>query len=382
MKVLYVCPLAHLTGHPPFESTKETRILQEKGVDVELLTFCGVHEGFEVAVPQVRVMSDNFLFKKLRRKFVTQWILRVFEYGLTILKAVAVAKDRSIYLRDAEPFPHFVHIVNLFARKKWVISSTGGLYTTGTGVSIWYKQLLKLTSVTWPGWYKLSRGYIKYSVQGPEIKTLMYPLLGSNITIVPLGHRIESVTDRKIAQRELGLSDDKLVVLIFGANHSGKDTEVVFKALTDLKDTTLIHAGPSVQSAGKKPEELVQKYYSNALVFNRQIGNIEKKLFFGASDWVILSYNTSFSSTTSMLWEACSFGIPVIASSGTQLELLVKYWNVGIVFQAGDVESLKYHLHLARSKSLRDSYKINCRTFTEFYSEEKWCQQTLKLLKS
>jgi len=381
-RVLYVCPLAHLPGHPPFECTKETRIMKEHGVDIELLTFCGVHSGFEVSVPHIKVMKDNELFKAIRKKFVLQWFLRVPEYLSTITKAELIAGNRPIYLRDAEPLPHLVHITNIIARKKWVISSTGGLYTTGKGIKRIYKFLLGLTGVYLRFWYKIGRDKISYSVQNPHIKLLMQEILGKNITTIPLGHKAEIPTNKEEARGILGIGVDKRVLLMLGANHSGRDNETVYKALQNLDDgIMLIHAGPTIIGYGISPVELAKKYNVEAkvMVLEKQIGNEEKKLLFGAADWAILSYRDTFSSTTSMLWEAAAFNTPVIASSGSELETLVEHWALGLVFKAGSPDSL---IETIRKSNKLDGWaQENCREFIEFYSEEKWFQATIALLK-
>jgi len=382
MNVLYVCSLAHLTGHPPFECTKETRIMREHGLDVELLTFCGVHEGFEVTTKESKVMNDNWLFRAMRKRFVLQWLLRTFEYASTIVKACMIAGDRPIYLRDAEPFPHLVHLFNVMFKKRWVVSSTGGLYTTGRGISGIYKFLLSLTGVNLKFWYRLSSDKIKYSVQNPRIKALLREHLNVSAVIVPLGHKILTKVDKLEAREKLYISNEDKVLLILGANHSGKDTETVIKAIKGSEGVTLIHAGPSVQSAGENPAALVLKHHAgaNVKILDRQIGNEEKKTLFGAADWAVLSYNKSFASTTSMLWEAAAFGVPVIASSGNELEELVRYWNLGLVFEACNSESLRAIIE--RAKNLNGWTMENCKEFIEAHSESKWFQKTMNLLES
>jgi len=380
-RVLYVCPLAHLTGHPPFECTKETRIMKEHGLDVELLTFCGVHEGFEVKVRETKVMRDNLLFRTMRKRFVLQWLLRTFEYASTIVKACMIADDRPIYLRDAEPFPHLVHIINVVAKKRWTVSSTGGLYTTGKDISGVYKFLLGLTGVNLKFWYKLCKDKIRYSVQNPQTKALMYKHLGVEAAVVPLGHKMLEKANKTEARKKLCINSDDKVLLILGANHSGKDTETVIKSMRDVDGVVLIHAGPSIQSAGKNPLDLVRKCQveKNVIVLDRQIGNEEKKVLFGVADWAVLSYNKSFASTTSMLWEAAAFEIPVIASSGNELEELVKQYNLGLMFEAEDSGSLRFAIE--KAKNLNGWTIENCKEFIEAYSEDKWFQKTLNLLK-
>ncbi len=331
-------------------------------------------------MPLLKVMDDNDFFRWMRGRFITQWMLRIFEYVSTIIKAMCIAGDRPIYLRDAEPFPHVVHILNLVWNRKWVISTTGGLFTTGEGISPVYRAILKLTTVGWPVWYKLGRGHIRYSAQDQQTLELMRPLLGDNITVVPLGRRAESKMDRVQARESLNIPLDDMVVMVLGANHSGKDSRVVFAALQGMKHVTLIHAGPTRHSAGDKPLELEARYRIGAHIIDRQIGDGEKRELFGASDWLILSYNRSFLSTTSMLWEACAYGTPVIASSGNRLAHMVKEWGLGLVFEAGNADDLRMHIEFARSEGLRRSCEDNCRDFIKFYSEERWLRLTADLL--
>jgi hypothetical protein len=55
LKVLYVCPFAHYTGHFSWAAVHETEALAQDGIDVDLLTFCGVTEQIEVKVASMTV---------------------------------------------------------------------------------------------------------------------------------------------------------------------------------------------------------------------------------------------------------------------------------------------------------------------------------------
>ena len=383
MKILYVCPLAHLSGHPPFECTKETRILREHGDDVELLTFCGINGDFAVHVPQQVVFKNNSVFRAFRRYLFIQWVMRAFEYLSTIVKAEIVAGDRPIYLRDAEPFPHLIHITNFFARKKWVVSCTGGLYTTGSQMSWVYKILINFTGVNMKWWYKLGKNKIQYVAQNALIRRVLVDNFGDNVSVVPLGHRLEKVVEKTEARRRLSIPQDKIVLLSLGTNHTGKDIETLLSAVSTIPNVFLICAGPSVQIIGDNAASLVRKYQAKkVLIIDRQIGNTEKSLLFGASDWTMLSYHKNFTSTTSMLWESCAYLVPVIASSGNELESLVKYWGVGLTFEAENRNDLIRAIELARSAKDTSPYMVeNCKEFIKAHSEDKWCQQTKALLR-
>lgn len=61
LKVLYVCPFAHHTGHFPWEAAHETWALAQAGVAVDLLSFCGVTDEAEVRVRQLTACSQTKL---------------------------------------------------------------------------------------------------------------------------------------------------------------------------------------------------------------------------------------------------------------------------------------------------------------------------------
>jgi len=107
----------------------------------------------------------------------------------------------------------------------------------------------------------------------------------------------------------------------------------------------------------------------------------EKPYYFFAADAAVLSYTKEFLSTTSLLWESCRFGIPVIASDNGDLKALMETFKPGLLFKAQDVDSLKEAI--TRFIELRPGevkkLKENCHKFTYQFSMKKWAQRCIKL---
>jgi glycosyltransferase involved in cell wall biosynthesis len=97
-----------------------------------------------------------------------------------------------------------------------------------------------------------------------------------------------------------------------------------------------------VYSLGGNPADMMIKYGlgKRAKVFDYFIPEDKKPLFFGAADVVVLSYTKVFASTSSMLLEAAKFGIPVIASNNHPLGDDVLRYDLGLCFEAENVDSL------------------------------------------
>jgi glycosyltransferase involved in cell wall biosynthesis len=212
-------------------------------------------------------------------------------------------------------------------------------------------------------------------VQDSQTKDLYSSLL-HNIRVVPLGCGSKKAIDKKKAREILSLSQDVLVLLLFGVSHSGKDNECVFKAVSELDNVQLVCAGASYLSIGQSPTMLTKKYKCNVKVVDRFISENEKSLFFGAADWTVLSYTKSFASTSSMLQESCAYSVPVISSNANVLGRLVKENSLGVLFEAEDSESLKNAILEAKEP---EKYIKNCTEFVEENSFIKWSNRIKEL---
>ena len=144
------------------------------------------------------------------------------------------------------------------------------------------------------------------------------------------------------AKSRFGISPKQNVLLSFGALHAGKDLETVLKALKDLDNVTLLHAGKTNTRLLASFKELKREYASpNYLLHDSYIDEESKSIYFSAASALILSYVTEFNATTSMLWEACRFRVPVIASDNKQVLELVSKYDIGLTFLSQNSDSLR-----------------------------------------
>jgi glycosyltransferase involved in cell wall biosynthesis len=107
----------------------------------------------------------------------------------------------------------------------------------------------------------------------------------------------------------------------------------------------------------------------------------KRPYYFFAADAVILSYTRQFLSTSSLLWEACRFGTPVIASDNGQLKELMETFRPGLLFSAQNPESLT--AAIIRFMKLKpkeiEVLKNNCHRFASEFSMDKWAQKCLEI---
>jgi glycosyltransferase involved in cell wall biosynthesis len=406
IRVLYVCPFAHYPGHFSWAATRETGALKQAGIDVRLLTFCGVIDEGEVKVPQLTVLSRTGLGHVIRKAFdvfrknaMTRWLLMSFETLLTLTTAIKLKRRLAIdviHLRDGEPYLFLSHFLCLpFKGYKWLVSLTASnIYPPAEIKSIKlliYTMAVKLlNNKMWRPLYKLSlrRNRFLFAVQNDIAKvdysSYMGGIFNGMVECLPVGtSETTKIIPKAEARRYLGLPPDKPVLLAFGAYHSGKDLETIFRALKDLPDVYFVHAGSQAFGLGVNFEEVARSYIDvdRMSIRNYYVPEEEKAYYFFAADAVILSYTRQFLSTSSLLWEACRFGTPVIASDNGQLKELVETFKPGLLFVAQNPESLAeaimrfINLKPVEIRTLKD----NCHRFAHEFSMDKWAQKCLEI---
>ena len=412
MKVLYVCPFAHYTGHFPWEAAHETHALAQAGVEVHLLTFCGVTDEAEVKAPQSTVRHHTklgipvyHLANFLRRWRGIGFVSMFLETFLTLSVALKLKREKAydiIHLRDGEPLIFLPHLLCLNHKDyRWVISLTGSSFVNNPILFRDLKRNLRLLPYamyikaincrSWEHVYRrsLAKNHFLFLTQNETIKQdfelYMEGVLSGKVLCLPLGvTRIDKVISKQDARRFLDLPQDKPVFLSFGFLHAGKDAETIFSALKDVPDIFFLHGGDEdVGSGSLTLAAFAAKYdmQKNTIIRNYYIPEEEKPYYFFAADAVILSYTRNFLSTASLLWQACRFGIPVIASDNGQLKELVEKYHPGLLFRAQNADSLReavmcfINLKPAEIKKMKD----NCQRFADEFSHEKWAQRCIEI---
>ena len=397
MKVLFVCPQAHHVGHPPWAASHETEVLAQAGNEVTLLTACGIRHGCDCKVPELKVYDPHkhprfsMWHNKLLEHTLTQWLCRIIEVDLVLDKAMRIRKQYDvIHLRDGEPFIFASHLWGTLLKTKWLVSLMGGNVTIPASSKKQRSKKLALyrgvfnfliNNKLWNLAYRAGNRHsqFQYITQDTQTKEHYQPLFGEKITVVPMGSVSE---DCRVTQEEarlhLGLPLDKIVLLLFGVPHSGKNHSVVFQAVKEQRDTLLVAAGDHAMSLGESSVALAQKYHldGQAKIYDYFISEKEKPYYFKAADAVVLSYTRAFSSTSSMLWEACRYQVPVIASNANVLGELVRDNQLGLLFEAENVASLKSSImNVTALRGNGQFYRDNCQRFAQTNSLEVWAKK-------
>ena len=162
--------------------------------------------------------------------------------------------------------------------------------------------------------------------------------------------------DAVAAKNELGVLPDRKVILFYGTGARRKGLHLAVEAFRQLPPESpafLLCAGQQ-NPAGKTAAGLAQLVRQNrARLLNRYVTVEEEKMYFTASDAVLLPYLNHFG-TSGVLSRAMSATKPVITSDEQLLGRLTREHRLGLVFPSGNVSALRDCLLRATQFSAAD----------------------------
>src|SRR4030042_1527571 len=133
-------------------------------------------------------------------------------------------------------------------------------------------------------------------------------VFNGRVECLPVGiSETPKTISKEKARQHLGLPLDKPVLLAFGAFHSGKDLETIFRALKDVPGVYFVHAGSQAFGLGVNFEDIARDYISTDRISirNYYVPEAEKPYYFFAADAVILSYTSRDKDNEEQLPQVC-----------------------------------------------------------------------------
>lgn len=403
-------PFAHRPGHYARAATAETAALARAGAEVALVTFDGVLNS--PASQDVRLFSVlgslpfaapyRMLWRFLNTSIFPRLFLTFFESFCTLVLSLWLNRRKGfdvIHLRDGDPFLFLPHLLTCLVNgSRWLVVliaaradkpiklSPSIVIKRRDFLAVLHDKLV-LNLGLWRPIYRrsLRRNRFLFLCQTKEVQAAFARHQGgvwsTRLVHLPLATPPLKAMPKAEAREHLKLPRDKTILLSFGANHTGKNLEVVFQALQSFPELLLVHAGMVIPDSARDPRLLGRKYglSERTVVRDYYIPDEDKPRYFSAADAIILSYNKDFISSSSLLQEASSAGIHILASDNGEMGRLVKELRLGLVFSAEDPVSLRKAISrlLELTPDVLEDTRRNCRRFCEERTISRWADNVL-----
>ena len=172
----------------------------------------------------------------------------------------------------------------------------------------------------------------------------------AGIRVIQVPHGLFEISgatpDREKLRAEWGVRDGQKVFLAFGYVRDGKNLDLAIRALVKVPEAFLVVAG-SVASANDKPFSFYRSLAVDSGVtgrckfFEGFVADTDLGNFFTATDFVLLTYSSSFHSQSGVLNIAARARKPVLASAspGALVEC-VKKFKLGTVVQPDSADEV------------------------------------------
>jgi glycosyltransferase involved in cell wall biosynthesis len=165
--------------------------------------------------------------------------------------------------------------------------------------------------------------------------------------------------DRAASRKFFNLTDDKFVFLFYGGGYKRKGLHLAVEAMlkTSAPDKAfLLCAGlqPKGEQLARNLEML--RSQGRAEIVNRYVSAEEEKQLFAACDAVLLPY-LHHHGTSGVLSCTAGTGKPAIASDEHFIGQVVRQYQMGLLFESGNVSGLKNAMKCAASASAKELSK-------------------------
>ena len=224
---------------------------------------------------------------------------------------------------------------------------------------------------------------VAYVHEPIELDTVR-PMPGLRTEVVPHGlyHFKTERRSRSAARTKLDLPARAVVFLSFGHIRDGKNLDQFIGMMVEFPAIHLIVAGRE-QSAGQKPGSFYRELADQLGVGNRivwavrHIDESETGWFFGAADFLLLTYSADFRSASGVLAAAAQFEVPVLASSGRgPLESAVKTYHLGHWIEPDDPNALRVGI----KHCLEEKFNPKLASFEADHSWERNAEMVIQTL--
>ena len=196
-----------------------------------------------------------------------------------------------------------------------------------------------------------------------------YPVL-----VVPDGADLaDAPLDRAQARAILSLPQKAVLVLAFGNLRRDKDYQVLFTALDKMRapELQLMLAGHLAEYSRAEIDAMMRgaKEKGHIALFHPDFAAPDRvKQLFSAADALILPYARNYSDGSGPLRkEAATYARAVLASDVAEMPALIRTYDLGLVYRAGDADALGALLDefTTLPPEIRDRMGANCRRLGE-----------------
>jgi glycosyltransferase involved in cell wall biosynthesis len=174
--------------------------------------------------------------------------------------------------------------------------------------------------------------------------------------LIPMAGVAEVTPERRDrARSKMGLDPDRPIALTFGTVHSGKDVRTITLAFSgDDAPAHLVATGLGIQQVfDDVRRDHPEVTFPHVTILDGPQTDEVKRLLHSCADYVVLSFPRDLVVDSGSLADAVAYGLPVCCSLECSTGEVVREHGLGLLFSAGDPDSLRERAHQMATFAVR-----------------------------
>ncbi len=365
------------------------RTAAQKGWEIHLLTTAKAlrHPAFKLVHSEYKDLAIH-LMPNVNLSQSTGFIgllLNQFRYYVAIFSGF-----RDINPREAPDVIYMVNIDHIDKVMALLGTPFGVFKFTGMMMNIkFHRRKMKIGSSSRNDWL-----YEKLLLQVLKIKTLSHLVVidepffhfackasksvYKKLILVPDVGELHGKDSAFEARSFLNIHNNAFVILIYGALSPKKGIEQLLRAVLagNLPDVVVLLAGVQddrIRDLLSKPWVIHLVEADQLLIFPQFHNEDQEYRVFRASNAVWLGYIGNSFGSSGVLYQACSLGLPVLATSNGLIGWIVNHHNIGVTFDPTDVEKVAQSINLLfNDRNLITVFSANAEKLAIWHSATKF----------
>jgi glycosyltransferase involved in cell wall biosynthesis len=189
-------------------------------------------------------------------------------------------------------------------------------------------------------------------------------------------------TTKEKARELLGIPKDSNVILIYGDISKRKGVIQIANSIRLLDQKYILLIAGTINNNLK---DFFESDFIANLIEDRKIvisngfkNEVEEFNYFISSDVISVAYESSFTSSSGVYYQACSIGKPVLVNKCGLLYWLVQKYNNGISINLNDTESIAKDIEkLFNDKSIYTHYSSQSKLIAKNHSPDQFINSIL-----
>lgn len=298
------------------------------------------------------MLFDEFKADDEHKKGSIKWLWN------RIITSINNCKRRNTFIKEEKPDSILVH-ATLAVFDSYFLKKLKGVTKI---VLLVHDVIVPTKSFSWnrkslKKMYDAADILVVHSKMNRDQLIKEFSICEDKIVVIP--HGIKSTyqrVDKDKEKKELGIDNDKKVLLFYGGIRESKGLDILLNALKGLPVKLIIAGAMPYGEQFDKYQHIINSNKIDTLQFIQFTEDSFRDVLFQVSDFLVLPYK-EFYSQSGVFMQAIQYHLPIIATDVSSFKYYVEHYDIGYICAPNNIDNL--HHTIVKALSEEKEYESN-----------------------